>query len=182
MSTRIETELHLPQHALVVTRTAIPGYTPTDDYCLVGASTPPGSALFQMTGVFAVFEPAMIPERVNSGRAKAQGKIGGDRRSTRARKRRILVDLRAGNAGIIKFVAAHGVGVGTVQWKRRILDRQPLAQILQADMRQMREQNGTVWRAMVGARSFCTFFATYSFPVTATPKAAIRNVRFTCAP
>src|SRR5246127_611436 len=39
-------------------------------------STPAGRALFQMLGVFAEFERAMIRERVNAGlaRAKAQGK------------------------------------------------------------------------------------------------------------
>jgi DNA invertase Pin-like site-specific DNA recombinase len=45
----------------------------------VDTSTPAGKALFQMTGVFAEFERAMIRERVKSGleRAKAQGKILG---------------------------------------------------------------------------------------------------------
>ena len=39
-------------------------------------STPAGRAMFQMLGVFAEFERAMIRERVNAGlaRAKAQGK------------------------------------------------------------------------------------------------------------
>ena len=42
----------------------------------VDTSTPAGKALFQMMGVFAEFERAMIRERVESGleRAKAQGK------------------------------------------------------------------------------------------------------------
>ena len=40
-------------------------------------STPAGRMLFQMVGVFAEFERAMIVERVNAGlkRAKAQGKL-----------------------------------------------------------------------------------------------------------
>ena len=43
----------------------------------VDTSTPAGKALFQMMGVFAEFERAMIRERVKSGleRAKAQGKV-----------------------------------------------------------------------------------------------------------
>ena len=46
-------------------------------------STPAGKALFQMMGVFAEFERAIIRERVRSGlaRAKAQGKILGRRRN-----------------------------------------------------------------------------------------------------
>src|SRR5215472_6453560 len=42
----------------------------------VDTSTPAGKALFQMLGVFAEFERAMIVERVHAGlrRAKAQGK------------------------------------------------------------------------------------------------------------
>ena len=47
----------------------------------VDTTTPAGKALFQMMGVFAEFERAMIPERVKSGleRAKAQGKTLGRR-------------------------------------------------------------------------------------------------------
>ena len=42
----------------------------------VDTTTPAGKALFQMMGVFAEFERAMIQERVRAGleRAKAQGK------------------------------------------------------------------------------------------------------------
>lgn len=45
--------------------------------------TPAGKALFQMMGVFAEFERAIIRERVRSGleRAKAQGKVLGRRRN-----------------------------------------------------------------------------------------------------
>src|SRR5450631_2338508 len=45
----------------------------------VDTATPGGKALFQMMGVFAEFERAMIRERVKSGleRAKAQGKTLG---------------------------------------------------------------------------------------------------------
>jgi fumarylacetoacetate (FAA) hydrolase len=60
---------------------------PTDDIPAAseawGISTPAGKALFQMMGVFAEFERAMIRERVRAGleRAKAQGKKLGRRRN-----------------------------------------------------------------------------------------------------
>ena len=45
----------------------------------IDTSTPAGKALFQMMGVFAEFERAMIQDRVRAGleRAKAQGKVLG---------------------------------------------------------------------------------------------------------
>lgn len=45
----------------------------------IDTTTPAGKAMFQMVGVFAEFERAMIQERVNAGlaRARAQGKILG---------------------------------------------------------------------------------------------------------
>jgi DNA invertase Pin-like site-specific DNA recombinase len=83
----------------------------------VDTSTPAGKALFQMMGVFAEFERAMIRERVKSGleRAKAQGKILGRPPIDPRKEAAILDDLREGKAGIIKLATAHGVGVGTVQ-------------------------------------------------------------------
>jgi DNA invertase Pin-like site-specific DNA recombinase len=47
-------------------------------------TTPAGKAMFQMMGVFAEFERAMIRERVNAGiaRAKADGKHCGRPSST----------------------------------------------------------------------------------------------------
>lgn len=83
----------------------------------VDTSTPAGKALFQMMGVFAEFERAMIRERVKSGleRAKAQGKKLGRPPIDPRREAAILRDLREGKAGIIKLAGAHGVGVGTVQ-------------------------------------------------------------------
>ena len=83
----------------------------------VDTSTPAGKALFQMMGVFAEFERAMIRERVKSGleRAKAQGKILGRPPIDPRKEAAILDDLREGKAGIVKLAAAHGVGVGTVQ-------------------------------------------------------------------
>jgi DNA invertase Pin-like site-specific DNA recombinase len=83
----------------------------------VDTTTPAGKALFQMMGVFAEFERAMIQERVKSGleRARAQGKRLG-RPATDARKVEAISEgLRAGGVGIIKLAKLHGVGVGTVQ-------------------------------------------------------------------
>ena len=80
-------------------------------------TTPAGKALFQMMGVFAEFERAMIRERVKSGleRAKAQGKTLGRPTIDPEKEEAIRADLGAGRAGIIKLAGLHGVGVGTVQ-------------------------------------------------------------------
>ena len=80
-------------------------------------TTPAGKAMFQMMGVFAEFERAMISERVRSGleRAKAQGKKLGRRPIEADRESAIRADLRSGKTGILKLAAMHGVGVGTVQ-------------------------------------------------------------------
>ena len=83
----------------------------------IDTTTPAGKALFQMMGVFAEFERAMIQERVKAGleRAKAQGKQLG-RPSTELEKvEAIKAGLRAGGVGIMKLAKLHGVGVGTVQ-------------------------------------------------------------------
>ena len=61
-------------------------------------STPAGRALFQMCGVFAEFERAMIVERVRAGlrRAKAAGKRLGRPRIPCETERRILRELAKG--------------------------------------------------------------------------------------
>jgi DNA invertase Pin-like site-specific DNA recombinase len=83
----------------------------------VDTTTPAGKALFQMMGVFAEFERAIIRERVKSGleRAKAQGTRLGRRPIDADKEAAIRADLAAGAAGIIKLAKVHGVGVGTVQ-------------------------------------------------------------------
>ena len=83
----------------------------------IDTTTPAGKALFQMMGVFAEFERAMIQGRVRAGleRAKAQGKVLGRKRIDARKEADIVADLRLGKAGIIKLAAAHRVGVGTVQ-------------------------------------------------------------------
>jgi DNA invertase Pin-like site-specific DNA recombinase len=91
----------------------------------VDTTTPGGKALFQMMGVFAEFERAIIRERVKSGleRAKVQGKRLGRRPIDANREAAIRADLLAAKAGIMKLAAAHGVGVGTVQRIKAALAR-----------------------------------------------------------
>ena len=91
-------------------------------------STPSGRALFQMCGVFAEFERAMIRERVNAGlaRAKAEGVTLGRRRLEQrdasgrpldtdgAKKATAILAMRAKGVGIRRIASELGVGVGTV--------------------------------------------------------------------
>src|SRR6478672_5945076 len=60
-------------------------------------TTPAGKAMFQMMGVFAEFERAMIQERVRAGlrRAKDEGKQLGRPRIAPELEKRILGDLEA---------------------------------------------------------------------------------------
>jgi DNA invertase Pin-like site-specific DNA recombinase len=78
--------------------------------------TPAGKAMFQMIGVFAEFERAMIVERVHAGlkRARAQGKILGRPRVAPEVEAQIRRELRKGT-GIKTTARKVGVGVGTVQ-------------------------------------------------------------------
>ena len=87
--------------------------------------------MFQMCGVFAEFERAMIVERVNSGlaRAKAKGvKLGrgnkkdGERNAdeerwgmSRAELKKRILRLHKGGTGILKIGKTLGIGTGTVQ-------------------------------------------------------------------
>ena len=79
-------------------------------------STPGGKAMFQMLGVFAEFERAMIVERVHAGlrRAKAQGKTLGRPRVDQGTEKAIRRELAKGT-GIRAVARKVGVGVGTVQ-------------------------------------------------------------------
>lgn len=81
-------------------------------------STPAGRAMYQMLGVFAEFERAMIRERVMSGlaRAKAEGtKLGRKRiEETNAKKVTAIRTLRAEGKGYRAIAGKLGVGVGTV--------------------------------------------------------------------
>ena len=78
-------------------------------------TTPSGRAMFQMLGVFAEFERAMIAERVRAGlaRAKAQGAKLGRPRIDMAKETAIR-DALANGQGIRKVARALRVGIGTV--------------------------------------------------------------------
>ena len=82
----------------------------------IDTSTPAGKAMFQMMGVFAEFEHAMIVERVKSGlsRAKAQGKRLG-RPSIAPEKEDAVQRLLASGTGIVKTAKIVGIGVSVVQ-------------------------------------------------------------------
>ena len=104
----------------------------------IDTTTPSGRAMFQMCGVFAEFEKAMIVERVNAGlaRAKASGvELGrgkrkdGERSADEERwgmskpelERRIL-KLRKGGMGVLKIGRTLRVGTSVVQ---RVVSEQP---------------------------------------------------------
>ena len=79
-------------------------------------STPSGRAMFQMLGVFAEFERAMIRERVLSGIARARAEGKGRRRVEDSHPEKIKAAraMRAKGAGVRKIAAEVGLGVGTV--------------------------------------------------------------------
>jgi DNA invertase Pin-like site-specific DNA recombinase len=81
-------------------------------------TTPSGKAMFQMLGVFAEFERAMIQERVRAGlaRAKAEGRQLGRPKIADKIERAIQAALKKKNRqGLRKIASTVGVGVGTVQ-------------------------------------------------------------------
>jgi DNA invertase Pin-like site-specific DNA recombinase len=82
----------------------------------IDTATPAGKAMFQMMGVFAEFERAMIVERVNAGlaRAKAQGKRLGRPQIAQNKEAAVRASLAAGN-GIQKTAKLVRVGVSAVQ-------------------------------------------------------------------
>ena len=81
----------------------------------IDTTTPAGKALFQMLGVFAEFERAMIRERVMAGlaRAREQGKAIG-RPKVNGQVEKKVLRLRAGGMGIKRIAKEAGVAVGTV--------------------------------------------------------------------
>jgi DNA invertase Pin-like site-specific DNA recombinase len=81
-------------------------------------TTPAGKAMFQMMGVFAEFERAMIQERVRAGlaRARDEGKQLGRPRLAEDLEHRIKKALAApGRPGVRKIAEQFDVGVSTVQ-------------------------------------------------------------------
>ncbi len=89
----------------------------------VDTTTPGGKALFQMMGVFAEFERAMIQERISAGlqRAKAEGKKLGRPRIP-AETEQAIRTARTQGKGILKIAREVGVGTATVQ---RVISTQP---------------------------------------------------------
>ncbi len=82
----------------------------------IDTTTVAGKAMFQMCGVFAEFERAMIRERVKAGleRARAQGKTLGRPRIPERVEERIRA-ARLQGKGIKKIATELGIGVSTVQ-------------------------------------------------------------------
>jgi DNA invertase Pin-like site-specific DNA recombinase len=86
--------------------------------------TPAGKAMFQMMGVFAEFERAMIVERVRAGlaRARAQGKQLGRPSALTPDKEDEVRRLLAEKVGVVKIGRTVGVGTGTVSRIRATLE------------------------------------------------------------
>jgi DNA invertase Pin-like site-specific DNA recombinase len=86
----------------------------------IDTTTPSGRMLFQMLGVFAEFERALIQERIHAGLVRARekgtrsGKPIGRPRVPRRKVDQICAELAKGT-GIIRTARLVGVGVGTVQ-------------------------------------------------------------------
>jgi DNA invertase Pin-like site-specific DNA recombinase len=82
----------------------------------IDTTTPGGKALFQMMGVFAEFERAMIQERVHAGlaRARKEGKRLGRPKVSRKTEQRIQA-ARAEGKGINRIATDLSVGSSTVR-------------------------------------------------------------------
>ena len=83
-------------------------------------TTPAGKAMFQMMGVFAEFERAMIRERVMAGLARARqagthlGRKFTEDTKEGNRKVKAALAMRAKGIGYRKIAREVGLGVGTV--------------------------------------------------------------------
>lgn len=82
----------------------------------IDTTTPAGKAMFQLCGVFAEFEKAMVRERVLAGlaRAKENGKILGRPKTPQAVEQSVI-ELRKAGMGIKKIARELGIGVSVVQ-------------------------------------------------------------------
>ena len=82
----------------------------------IDTSTPSGKAMFQMVGVFAEFERAMIQERVKAGlaRARKQGKVLGRPKVSESTEADIR-KLRATGMGMLAIAKELGIGTSVVQ-------------------------------------------------------------------
>lgn len=92
----------------------------------IDTATPAGRILFQVVGVFAEFERAMLVDRVKAGlaRARASGKRLGRPRLPDQVIARIRQELEMGR-GIHSTAKRLGVGVGTVQRVRAEFPKSP---------------------------------------------------------
>ena len=91
----------------------------------IDTTTPAGKMMFQMLGVFAEFERAMIKERINAGlaKARAQGKTLGRPKVSLQVENKIR-KLRSTGKGIRKIASELRVGVSTV---KRVVDELKVA-------------------------------------------------------
>jgi DNA invertase Pin-like site-specific DNA recombinase len=82
----------------------------------IDTTTPGGKLLFQMLGVFAEFERAMIVERVKAGlkRVRAEGKVLGRPRVSASIGTKVLA-LRGSGRGMRRIARELGIGNCTVQ-------------------------------------------------------------------
>jgi DNA invertase Pin-like site-specific DNA recombinase len=89
-------------------------------------TTPAGKAMFQMLGVFAEFERAMIVDRIRSGlrlarlRGTKSGRPIGRPRVPEHTRKAIQTAYKAGGVGMRSLAKRYGVSLGTVQ---SLLDR-----------------------------------------------------------
>jgi DNA invertase Pin-like site-specific DNA recombinase len=93
-------------------------------------TTPAGKAMFQMMGVFAEFERAMIQERVRAGlaRARGEGKRLGRPPIAPALEKRIREALATpGRPGVRVIAKQFGVNPGTVQRISRPFEQDAVA-------------------------------------------------------
>ena len=92
----------------------------------IDTTTPGGKAMFQMMGVFAEFERAIIQERVRAGlrRAKEEGKTLGRPRLAPELEARIRTALNepGRTKGVRKIAEEFGVSPSTVQAISRPLE------------------------------------------------------------
>ncbi len=83
----------------------------------IDTTTPGGKALFQMMGVFAEFERAMIRERTSAGlaQARAEGRVGGRRRELTTKQRaEIAESVLSGRKSAAEMARLYDVSQPTV--------------------------------------------------------------------
>jgi DNA invertase Pin-like site-specific DNA recombinase len=91
----------------------------------IDTSTPSGRMLFQMLGVFAEFERAMITSRIKAGHERARSKGVKFGRPTIAPIRLDRVREALNNGGSIRAIAkATGVSTATVQRVKQALNEE----------------------------------------------------------